>query len=122
MNKFFLLSGAVFAFLGVALGAFGAHGLKNVLNDYGQEIWQKAFLYQMFHAFALIIVGILQNTIKNISWELSGYSFLAGIIFFSGSLYILALTQIKGLGAITPIGGVAFLVGWGAMIYQVSKF
>jgi len=119
--KLFLISGALFALISVALGAFGAHGLKNILDDYGRDIWQKAFLYQMFHALALLLTGILQNIFKEINFSVAGYAFILGILLFSGSLYILALTNIKTLGAITPIGGLAFLLGWGWMIYGFTK-
>lgn len=121
MNKFFLFSGALFAFLSVALGAFGAHSLKNILNEYSLNIWNKAVLYQMFHAAALLIVGLLQNMYKEINLDVAGYSFIVGIILFSGSLYILALSQIKVFGAITPIGGLAFLFGWGFFMYAIWK-
>ena len=121
MNKFFLISGALFAFLSVALGAFGAHSLKNILNEYSLNIWNKAVLYQMFHAAALLLVGLLQNMYKEINLDVAGYSFIAGIILFSGSLYILALSQIKIFGAITPIGGLAFLFGWGFFMYTIWK-
>ena len=119
--KLFLISGSLFGLLSVALGAFGAHGLKNMLDDYGQEIWQKAFLYQMFHAIALLLTGVMQHLFKGINFTVSGYAFIIGIILFSGSLYILALTQIKILGAVTPLGGLAFLFGWGWMLYGFTK-
>ena len=119
-----IISGAIHAFLAVALGAFGAHALKHVLDDYGQGIWDTAVQYQMFHAVALVLIGIL------ISPKLFGEAkqlktamicINLGIVFFSGSLYTLALTGIGKLGAITPIGGVLFLIGWVMIIIATVK-
>jgi len=121
MPKLWLASAAVFGFLGVALGAFGAHSLKNVLDEYGKSIWEKAVLYQMFHAMALLAVGVVQHLAKGTSFSPAGWGFLAGTVLFSGSLYILAITGIKWLGAITPIGGVAFLFGWFYFAVAVIK-
>ena len=121
MSRLFLLSGAVFGFLSVALGAFGAHSLKPFLDAYGQDIWEKAVLYQMFHTVALFITGLLQQHFKNLNFAVSGYAFIAGIILFSGSLYVLALSKISMLGLITPFGGVAFLVGWFFMAYRLTR-
>lgn len=108
-----IITGAIFGFLAVALGAFGAHALD--LDDYGESIWEKAVKYQMFHTVGILIVGILSH--KNLLGEMKSLKAASvcmgiGIILFSGSLYILALTGIKVLGAITPIGGCLFLVGW----------
>ena len=121
MVKVFFILGAVFSFLFVALGAFGSHALKDVLDAYGKSIWEKAVLYHIIHAIALIIIGFLQSYFKNISFVLSGYLFIFGIILFSGSLYLLAITQIKALGMITPIGGACFLAGWGVLVYNFTK-
>ncbi len=98
----------VLSFLAVALGAFGAHALKGTLqaND-TTEIWKTAVLYHFLHALALLALGAFPATNK-----LSPLLFLAGIVIFSGSLYLLALTNIRWLGAITPIGGLCFLAGW----------
>ncbi len=121
MTKFWLLSAGIFGFLSVALGAFGAHSLKNILDDYGKAIYEKAVLYQMFHAMALIAVGLLQHIQKQTSFSVAGWGFLIGIVLFSGSLYLLAVTGIKWLGAITPIGGVAFLFGWFWLVVSLLK-
>jgi len=112
MKNIWLVISAVSGFLVVALGAFGAHGLKEVLDEYGRTIWEKAVLYQMFHTVAIIAVAILQHLFKIVNFNSAGWGFLAGIILFSGSLYILALTGIKPLGAVTPFGGLSFLFGW----------
>ena len=121
--KKFIIFGAVNGFLSVAFGAFGAHILEGRVSEYGMDIWQKAVTYQMSHALALLFVALLvsrygmQSLLK---W--TGYAFLFGIIVFSGSLYILALTKISMLGAITPIGGISFLVGWILVIQSVLKY
>jgi uncharacterized membrane protein YgdD (TMEM256/DUF423 family) len=121
MVKFWLLSAGIFGFLSVALGAFGAHSLKNILDDYGKSIYEKAVLYQMFHTMALFAVGLMQHFDKETSFSMAGWGFLIGIVLFSGSLYLLAVTGIKWLGAITPIGGVAFLFGWFWLVWTLIK-
>lgn len=119
--KRLIITGSVFAFMAVALGAFGAHSLKNVLDDYGMMIWEKAVFYQMIHALAIIFCGVLQNMFLKINFKNAAYSFIAGNILFSGSLYILAISDIKVLGAVTPLGGISFLLGWGLIIYNLTK-
>jgi uncharacterized membrane protein YgdD (TMEM256/DUF423 family) len=121
MGKVWLMTGAIFGFLSVAVGAFGAHSLKNILDEYGRSIYEKAVFYQMFHAMALLAVGILQHLVKGISFSPAGLGFFAGILLFSGSLYVLAITEIKWFGAITPIGGLAFLFGWAWLIGALLK-
>ena len=110
----FAAIGAFSLAVAVALGAFGAHGLKNHLDAYLMGVWEKAVLYHFFHAFGLLIValaaragGLNDATASRVSWLL-----LAGIILFSGSLYALALTRVTLLGAITPLGGLAFIAAW----------
>jgi uncharacterized membrane protein YgdD (TMEM256/DUF423 family) len=112
---------AIFGFLSVALGAFGAHSLKNLLDDYGKSVYEKAVLYQMFHAMALLATGLLQHHMKHQSLAAAGWGFLIGILLFSGSLYVLAITHIKWLGTITPIGGLSFLFGWSSLIWIIAK-
>jgi uncharacterized membrane protein YgdD (TMEM256/DUF423 family) len=121
MVKFWFISAAISGFLSVALGAFGAHSLKNILDEYGKSIYEKAVFYQMFHTMVLFAVGILQRLIKDTSFSIPGLGFLVGIILFSGSLYVMAITGIKWLGAITPIGGVAFLLSWLWLIGTLIK-
>ena len=121
MAKVFLISGAILSFLFVALGAFGAHSLRNILDSYGQSIWEKAVLYHMIHAIALLIVGFLQSYFKEIDFSWAGYFFIAGIVLFSGSLYLLAVTQVKALGMITPLGGLCFLAGWLFLAFKFFK-
>ena len=121
MAKFCLVSATIFGFLSVALGAFGAHSLKNILDEYGKAIYEKAVIYQMFHAIALFAVGLLQHLVKNTSFSLAGWGFFFGVLLFSGSLYLLAITGMRWLGAITPIGGVAFLFGWVCFSFSIIK-
>lgn len=119
-----IISGAIHGFLAVALGAFAAHALEDLLDDYSAGIWDTAIQYQMFHATALILVGILMSKaifgeVKQL--KIAMFCFNAGIIIFAGSLMVLALTGIGVLGAITPIGGVFLLVGWIMVITAVVK-
>lgn len=109
---FFTLAGAVSGFIAVLLGAFGAHGLKQILDEYSLKVFHTGVEYQFYHAFVLLVVGLLLNQKEIPQLKYSGYAFLIGTVIFSGSLYLLALTKVKVLGAITPIGGVCFLVGW----------
>ena len=121
MAKFWLISAGIFGFLSVAFGAFGAHSLKNILDEYGRSIYEKAVLYQMFHTMALLAVGLIQHFAKETSFSGAGWGFFIGIILFSGSLYLLAVTGIKWLGGITPVGGVAFLFGWFWLVWTLAK-
>ena len=119
-----IISGAVHGFLAVSLGAFGAHALENVLDDYGQGIWDTAVQYQMFHAAGLVLIGILMSAklfgeMKQL--KIAMICMNAGIFFFSGSLFVLALSGIGVLGAITPVGGVLFLIGWTMIIVATLK-
>ena len=118
MLKTGLLLGSFFALLTIVLGAFGAHALKAQLNEYGKTIYEKAVLYQMFHSLGILFVAILNQYIDSVNFVSSIWLFSIGIVLFSGSLYILAITQIKWLGAITPIGGVLFIVGWALVFYK----
>ena len=119
-----IISGAVHGFLAVSLGAFGAHALESVLDEYGQGIWDTAVQYQMFHAAALVLIGILMSAklfgeVKQLKTAMICLNL--GVVFFSGTLYTLALTGIGKLGAITPIGGVLFLIGWVMVIVATVK-
>ncbi|WP_318506700.1 DUF423 domain-containing protein [Bacillus sp. T3] len=121
--KVFIILGAINAFLSVALGAFGAHGLKGKLEPYYLDIWNTACQYQMYHALGLLVVGILVAKLPgNSLLTSSGWLMLAGIVLFSGSLFVLALTKISVLGAITPLGGVAFLAAWTLIIIAAVKY
>ena len=111
--------GAISGCLVVIMGAFGAHALNEILDDYGKSIYNKAVLYHMFHSIALLILGLINKIQPEISLSISGWSFLFGMILFSGSLYILAITGIKSLGMITPIGGLLFIFGLVLFVLKV---
>ena len=110
--KLFITAGAISGALAVLLGAFGAHLLKHMISPEMIEVYKTGIQYQFYHTFALLITGILMkfNPTQTLKW--SGYLFIAGIIIFSGFLYLLAITGIKTLGMIVPIGGLMFVAGW----------
>lgn len=116
MMKTFAIAGAIVAGLAVASGAFGAHALTERLDERMLAIWETAARYQMYHGLALFVAAWLAGQTGHSSAAVAGWSFIVGTLVFSGSLYLLALTGTRWLGAITPIGGVAFLVGWIACI------
>jgi uncharacterized membrane protein YgdD (TMEM256/DUF423 family) len=135
-----LLSGSILAGLAVALGAFAAHGLNGLLTSLYPESdvrtlagltvpaswkylqdFKTAAEYQMTHALALLAVGLLAREHASRSLSVAGWSFIGGIVLFSGSLYLLVLSGVKVLGAITPIGGVLFLIGWASLTLAVSS-
>ncbi len=111
--------GALFAALAVILGAFAAHGLKARLAPEALEIFRTAAYYQMIHAIALIVTGLLARQQERHTTGLAGWLFVTGILLFCGSLYALATTGIGWLGAITPIGGVSFIAGWLWLLFTV---
>ena len=116
MDRTFLLIGAILGFFGVALGAFGAHGLKNRLSPEMLEVFDTGVRYHMYHTFAVLIVAAAIGHIGNARLlAMAGWFFFAGILLFSGSLYALALTRVGILGAVTPIGGLFFLIGWACL-------
>lgn len=110
--------GGTLAFLGVALGAFGAHALSSHLGDYEKGIWQTAVFYHLIHAVVIfaIGVGLVSTPSQTPKLETAAWFFSIGVFIFSGSLYGLALTGVKVLGAITPFGGVALLLGWASVV------
>ncbi len=113
MQKLFLYIAAVQGALAVTIGAFGAHALKNHLTAIGRaDVFETAVKYQFYHTFALLAVGILQLLRYNRFLNYSGYSFVIGSVIFSGSLYILCMTNVAKWGAVTPIGGLALVAGW----------
>ena len=112
MDKTFLLIGAGAGFLAVALGAFGAHGLRARLSPDMLAVFETGVRYHMYHALALLAVAWAASRWPESSAGTAGWAFIIGIVVFSGSLYILSFTGMRWLGAITPIGGVAFLLGW----------
>ena len=106
--------------LAVAIGAFGAHGLKDKLSSLGTgETFETAVKYHFYHALGLFVIAWASSQWQSINFNSITYMFISGILVFSGSLYVLSLTGIKWLGAITPIGGLLFIIGWGLMAYNV---
>ena len=112
MRSGFLLLAALSGFMAVALGAFGAHGLKNVASAEMIAIFNLGVEYQFYHTFALIAVAFAGHWLKSRLLDWAGYLFMLGIVLFSGSLYLYALLGTKWNGPITPLGGVCFLLGW----------
>lgn len=121
MDKIWSLWGAVFAFLGVALGAFGAHALKTKLSTDLLAVFEVGVRYQMYHALGLFAVAWALTTYSHPALFWAGISFVLGILLFSGSLYILSLTGVKSWGAITPIGGLFFLIGWALLFWGIAR-
>ncbi len=124
MTKIFLAIAASFGGLSVILGAFASHALKERLSDRALEIWETGTKYQMSHALALLLVALLLRLLAASSTPLiaAGWAFTVGIILFSGSLYALSLSNIKWLGAITPVGGVALIIGWFCLLIAAGQF
>src|SRR5215510_11603461 len=116
MDRTFLLVGALAGFIGVALGAFGAHGLRTRLSAEMLSVFETGVRYQMYHALAILIVGLAAARLDGSLIRSAGWLFTTGIVFFSGSLYALALSGVTMLGAVTPLGGLAFLAGWAALV------
>ncbi|MGH7228524.1 MAG: DUF423 domain-containing protein, partial [Nitrospiraceae bacterium] len=112
MPQTFFLFGSLFAFLAVAAGAFGAHSLKASLPTEMLTVFETAARYQMYHALALCAVGWASHQYRHVALRLAGWLFVLGILLFSGSLYALAFSGARWLGALTPLGGLAFLAGW----------
>ena len=115
MNRTFWMLGCAFGFLAVAAGAFGAHALRSRLGPELLAVWETAARYQMYHALALLGVAMAAGRWPGGGWTTAGWLFTAGILVFSGSLYLLAFSGVRWLGAITPLGGVCFLAGWIAL-------
>jgi len=113
-NNMILRIAGIFGFCAVGLGAFGAHGLKDLLVEHGTTaVWEKAVFYHFVHTIMMVLVAQFRPTLKGVA-----LSYIIGIAVFSGSLYLLAVTGVRWLGAITPIGGVSFLIGWGLLAWN----
>lgn len=121
MDRLFFTLGALSAFIAVALGAFGAHALKARLDAPLLAVFETAVRYQMTHALALLAVGWACTRWPGRVLTASGWLFVAGTLLFSGSLYALSLTGLRGLGAITPLGGVAWLAGWACLAWAAGR-
>jgi len=116
MDRTFLLAGAIAGLIAVAFGAFGAHGLRGRLTPDMLAVFETGVRYHMYHALALLLTAALVPHVPGKAIVAAGWFFAGGIVLFSGSLYLLAATGVTILGAITPIGGVAFLAGWVALV------
>lgn len=122
MTRIFLAIASTLGGISVVLGAFASHALKDKLSDRALEIWETGTKYQMYHALALILVALLISRFPDsILLVVAGYAFVAGVAIFSGSLYALSLSGIKWLGAITPLGGAAFIIGWACLAVAALK-
>ena len=121
MDRFFFTTGSIFGFLGVALGAFAAHGLKAYMDANLLVTFETGVRYQMSHTFALLVVALAYAKWPRKGLIASGWLFIAGIFLFSGSLYVLSLSGMRSFGMITPLGGIAFLAGWLCLAWSVFK-
>src|SRR5262245_60587134 len=116
-----LCVGAAFAGLAVAAGAFGAHLLKPILDTPMLGVFETAVCYQIFHALALCVVATFGGRDPNLRLTAVAWLFVIGIVLFSGSLYLLALSGVRWIGALTPLGGAAFMAGWGLLLWTVAR-
>ena len=127
MHKGFLKTAFILGAISVAMGAFGAHTLKDMVSERVLITFETAVRYQFYHLFALLAVGILYKDFKNRFMKAAGWFFIAGILLFSGSLYMLCYVQAtvqpgyKWIGPITPLGGLCFIIGWIIMFLAISK-
>ena len=121
MSRLFFAFGSGFALIAVVTGAFAAHALKTRLSPDMFQVFEVAARYQMYHALGLVAVAWAASQWSSQLIAASGWLFVAGIVIFSGSLYILSLTGVRWLGAITPIGGVAFIIGWGCLLWAAIR-
>jgi uncharacterized membrane protein YgdD (TMEM256/DUF423 family) len=126
MDRTFAILSGVLGFLGVALGAFGAHGLQRrlaPLPDFAKrmEWWHTAAQYQLIHALAVALAAWLASRAPGGASTVAGWCFVAGIVLFSGSLYAMTVTGVRTLGAVTPFGGLAFLAGWACVVFAALR-
>jgi len=121
MTKTILMTAAILLALAVALGAFGAHGLKAKLSGDMMQVYKTGVEYHFYHALGLLLIGILSFHIPSSYLNLAASLLFAGVVIFSGSLYVLAITGIKWLGAITPLGGLCFIAGWLMLFLAILK-
>lgn len=126
MRKIFLRLGTVSAAFSVLLGAFGAHSLEQVLAPEQLHVFETGVRYQFYHTFALLLIGLLLYRRKNRTMLYAGWLFVAGIVLFSGSLYLLAVREalhlgLRGLGILTPLGGLCFIAGWLLLLFSTYQ-
>lgn len=119
--RMYLLIGALLALLGVMLGAFGAHGLKNILSVTALETFEVGVRYQIYHSLAIMLLGGLMVQASTLWCKRAAVFFIIGCVLFSGSIYLLALTGQKWLGPITPLGGLCFMLGWASVIMGLIR-
>lgn len=119
--KIFALLGSIYGMIAVATGAFGAHGLRARVEPRMLEVWETAAYYQLTHALALFVVAWLVHQTQSTVALVAGWSFAVGVLVFSGSLYVMVLSGIKSLGAVTPVGGLAMIVGWLCCLIAATK-
>ena len=121
MDRMLLLVGAIAGFIGVGFGAFGAHGLRGRLSPEMLAVFETGVRYQMYHALAILVTAVALGFADDRLLRIGGWLFALGIVLFSGSLYVLALTGVTTLGMITPLGGLAFLAGWTLLVIKALK-
>jgi uncharacterized membrane protein YgdD (TMEM256/DUF423 family) len=121
VERLFVMIGALSGAIGVGAGAFGAHALRAKLEPRMLEVFETGARYQMYHAVAMLAAAWIVSRFPGSLANASGWLFLAGTVFFSGSLYAMALTNVRALGAITPIGGVCFIAGWVCLALAAAK-
>lgn len=119
--KALVLIGIIYGFLSVALGAFGAHALEGKISESAILTWEKAVHYQMFHALSILLAGFALIKFDSTALLIAGWSFVIGVLLFSGSLYMYSTTGIRMMAMITPFGGVVFLIGWVLFGYAMMK-
>ena len=118
MNLNWIQLGSLYMFLAVVLGAFGSHALKEKISVYALDIYKTGVLYHFIHALGLFIVAWLTTVSSDPKIHYAGLFFMLGVVFFSGSLYLLSVTEMKWLGMVTPLGGIFFLTGWALIFYS----
>lgn len=121
MMRYWLVLGASNGLLSVAAGAFGAHALKGRLSEEMLAVFETAARYQMYHALALLAVGWLASHAPSGRIHVAGWAFLCGVVLFCGSLYALSLSGVRAFGVVTPLGGIAFLIGWGVLAWSALR-
>ncbi len=118
-----VIAGAILAFLGVALGAFGAHALRSRVDANLLAVYQTGVQYHLVHALGVMLIGVLVQVVPDLKWlRIAGWTMVVGVIVFSGSLYTLSLTGVRAFGAVTPLGGVALLAAWLMLAFGAAKF
>jgi len=120
-RSIFYIIGSLFGLTGIALGAFGAHSLKAQISAEMLSVFETGVRYQMYHAFALIVAAWFLDVRQNRRFEVAAWLFVAGVVLFSGSLYVLAISGITSIGIVTPLGGLAFLGGWLSLVLGFLK-